>query len=110
MKSVKFEKVKVNTKADIITALSKFMPDSKSVLRKTLLDGFNIVKNRVEFNSKIDSKLDVDKMRFWVDTMVDERLGGRREGLLIVWSVDNKKITFNPWSGEMKEQESKGAD
>jgi hypothetical protein len=102
------EKVKVSNHSDILTALKPFL-DDKHQLRQSLLDGFNLVKNRTLFNEQVNSGLDVDKMHIWVDTMVRDRLDGRREGFFVVWEIpegDKKvKYKFDPYSKKLTKEE-----
>jgi len=87
--------VKIKSKSDIQAALMPFLIDGHQ-LRESLLEGMEIVRKRFEFNKKTESGLDVNQMRFWVDKLISERLGGKRVGMQVVWILDGKKYQFDP--------------
>lgn len=108
--------VKVNCKNDLIKALMPFKKDSKSELRKLIIDGFDIVKKRIEYYNKameLDKNgsyggikpliIDVDKAFCWVDKLIEERLDGKREGLTVIWNLNDGKYVFDPYTGTIKE-------
>lgn len=95
------EKVKVTNKAELESALKPFLPGSKSLIRESLLEGFNIVKNRKEYNEKAGRNFDPDTMLCWVDKLIDQRLAGKRRGLSIAWELSDGKFKFDPWTGEL---------
>lgn len=76
-------------------------PDSKSQNRKLLVEGIEIVKNRMKFNKLVDSRLNVDDMGGWFSNFVKNKLGGTTRGALVIWELDNKTIILDPISGQI---------
>jgi hypothetical protein len=89
----------------------------QSTLRKTLLDGFEMIKNHnVYFKASVAS-LDLDdeyggyppaiapnpeNYDTWVDRFIRNNLGGRREGLFIVWDFPDGTWKLDPWTCELE--------
>lgn len=85
----------------------------QSILRKTLLEGFEMVKSHHEFHK---ASLEAHSMeeeyggylpalapspddhKMWIDKFVNDRLGAKREGLYIIWEIPEGKYKFDPWS------------
>jgi hypothetical protein len=87
----------------------------QSMTRKTLLEGFDMLKKRQETlqaMGKIDlddfggfypaSLRDITDQITWVDRFITNRLGGRREGLLVVWEIPEGKYQMDPWTCKLE--------
>jgi hypothetical protein len=94
--------VVVHNRADIELALKPFLTEGHQ-LRQSLQEGMAFVENRRAFNARSQSGLDVDAMRCWVDELIRQRLGGRREGLTVVWTLDCGKFRYDPQNGRLEE-------
>ena len=95
------KKIKVKCHQDILTAIKPFIED-KGQLRESILEGFDLVKKRIMFNEVTSTGLDVDKMFFWVDSMIRDKLDGKRRGLFVVWKLHDGEFKFDPYSKEIK--------
>jgi hypothetical protein len=84
----------------------------QSMTRRTLLEGFNMVKRRKETLREISNDeeteyggwfpaplLDPDEQVTWLDRFIENRLGGKREDLFITWEVSEGKYRLDPWTG-----------
>lgn len=81
-----------------------------SMARRTLLEGFEMLKRRQETLSSLQTNedyydgfvpaplADPNEHVTWVDRFIINRLGGRREGLYIVWEIPEGKYRLDPWS------------
>lgn len=78
-------------------------PGTKSYNRKLLEDGFKEVRNRIDYNKQLDSNFNIDEMRFWVDDLIRDKLGGTRKGEKIVWQIGEKTIEFDPFTSQLTE-------
>lgn len=105
-------KVEIKTENDIKNAIKRFMPDSKTEVRKILIEGLNIIKKQKETADKINKVSDEDfggilpaklinteKAYSRVDDLIKNRLGGVRDGFKITWTLNNKKYEFDPYTG-----------
>lgn len=84
-------------------------------MRKMLIDGFEQVKQQEQMLSNLRDVLDddeyapaipkahVDEVPMKVDKIIKHRLGGKREGLTVIWEINNKKIVFDPYTKELHE-------
>lgn len=89
-------------------------------LRQTLLDGLAVVKKRIETMSKMREAIesaksndesfstslqawDVDKVRFNVDTLIERKLGAKRNGILIRWELPDGVFEYDAFSGKLYE-------
>ena len=88
-------------------------------LRATLIDGFNIIKRRIEAADKIKQAVeiaqnsgeelpvdnfkvwDTDSMRFNVDSLIHKKLGGKRVGLRVRWIVKEGCFEFDPYTNKL---------
>jgi hypothetical protein len=89
----------------------------QSTVRQTLIDGFTMVKNHLEYhNASLASQSAVEDFggfppavapnpsehMTWLDTFIDRNMGGRREGLHIVWNIPEGKFRYDPWSSKLE--------
>lgn len=89
----------------------------ESTLRQTILDGFEMIKNHQNYHKAslaTQSSLedyggfppavvpDPSKHLTWLDTFIDRNMGGKREGLYIVWSVPEGKFRLDPWTCKLE--------
>lgn len=84
-------------------------------MRKMLLDGFEQVKQQEQMLSNLHDVLDDDEyaptlpkanindVPMKVDQIIKHRLGGKRDGLTVIWEVNNKKVVFDPYTKELHE-------
>jgi hypothetical protein len=84
-------------------------PGSESQNRKMLIEGLEHIKNRVEYNTKLKEAGDYhikteDLGGGWISHFVRDTMGGQIDAITqtIVWTIDNKKIIFNPSSGTVE--------
>lgn len=75
------------------------------------MDGFGLIKNRIEAKKKLDeageidyggyrpAKLMMDGSLSTLDRFIADRMGGKRDGLTIVWTICGNKYTFDPYTG-----------
>jgi len=97
--------VVVNTKDDIEKTIKIYMPGSDHPLRKSLEKGFDFVKRRIEYNKLAKTNMDVDSMFCYVDSLIHQRLGGKREGMYITWDLEDGKYKFDPQNGELSKSD-----
>lgn len=98
------EKVVVENLTQLNKALEPFMTDT--TIRKLLLEGMDIVRRQNKFAEQDVSAADfggfmpampVSGNRYmWVDTLIERRLNGKREGLKVVWNLQEGKFEFDP--------------
>lgn len=89
----------------------------QSTVRQTLLDGFEMIKNHLEYhNASLASRSKIEDFggfppalapnpndhMTWLDTFIDRNMGGRREGLTIVWTLPEGKFRLDPWSCKLE--------
>ena len=92
----------------------------QSTLRRTLLDGFEIIKNHKKYRqaslASVEMKEefggfqpavapDPDGHHTWLDTFIMRNMGGRREGLYIVWDLPEGKFKLDPWTCQLEKVE-----
>lgn len=121
--------VVVETLSDIKRVIQEFMPSSSEAdatvsaefvvdgqkmqvsaptsctYRKMLLDGFEIVRKRIDVVGKIEqphlaNPLNVDG-HMWLDDLIKRRLGGIREGLRVRWTLSEGVFYFDPFAGKL---------
>lgn len=105
------EKVVVKTKADLDKALVSFMTDT--TIYKLLVEGMEIVKRQSEFTSVTISEEAFGGFMpampapgghyVWVDTLIDRRMNGKRDGLKVAWTVAEGKFEFDPWTRKLEQ-------
>jgi len=104
---------KITNESELRSLLANFMPDSDAHVRQVLMDGFEIVRNRIEANKMVE---DIDEEDFGgynpapliinenletLDRFIHRRMGGKREGLTIKWTIGDRAWVFDPWTGEL---------
>lgn len=93
----------------------------QSTLRQTLLDGFEMVKNHTDYyNASLAGQTELeeyggyppavapnpDEHMTWLDFFIDRQMGGRREGLTIVWELPEGKFRLDPWSCKLEKDDA----
>ncbi len=85
-------------------------------LKEFLIAEFTKVKNKKETWDKLQHALledaysvtlpsaNIDDMYMSVDNIIKHRLAGKREGLTIVWNLGPTKVIFDPFTGELREE------
>lgn len=85
-------------------------------VRKTLLEGFEMVKNQIKYyNASLATQNSEDYGEFmpavvpnpkdhrtWLDTFINNNMGGRRDGLTITWELPEGTYRLDPWSCELE--------
>ena len=89
----------------------------QSTVRRTLLDGFEMLK---QSQKRYEESLATQNMEeeyggflpavvpnptehhTWVDTFIDRNMGGKREGLYIVWNLPEGKFRMDPWTCKLE--------
>ena len=89
----------------------------QSVVRKMLLEGFEMVKNHHQFQKISQEDLEITEdfgghipatppntegHIMWIDLFIDRNLGGKREGLYVTWELDEGKYRMDPWTCELE--------
>jgi hypothetical protein len=103
------EKVVVENLGQLQKALEPFMTDT--TIRKLLIEGMDLVKRQSQFAERNHPDADyggflpVSPPRgdryMWVDTLIDRRLNGKRDGLKILWNLAEGQFEFNPWDKKL---------
>jgi len=108
------EQVTVTNYNQLVLALEPFTKDT--TIRKLLVEGMDIVKRQQEF---ANSAIPTDTEAFggfmparpshghhysWVDTLINKRMNGKREGLVIKWTLPDGNFTFDPWTKKLEKQ------
>jgi hypothetical protein len=90
----------------------------ESTLRKTLLEGFEMIKNHSAYYQASVASLDMDDKYggyppaiapnpdtydTWVDRFIRNNLGGRRVGLTIVWDLPSGTWQLDPWTCKLEQ-------
>lgn len=99
----------------ITTKLSAYSTDPD--LRSSLLNGFNQVKEHNQLWNNLRDTLDddeygtslphvdIDNFIMPVDKLIKNRLGGKRQGMKVVWkNIENKNIVFDPYNKTLEIQ------
>lgn len=105
------EKVSVKSYAELEAAIKPFQ--QSSAIYKLLVEGMNLVKRQAEFANRA-ADVDADFGGYnpampakgghysWVDTLIDRRLNGKRDGFLITWNLPEGKFTFDAWTQKLE--------
>lgn len=106
------EKVSVKNEGELKAALQPFLTDS--AISKLLVEGMELVKRQAIFSDKAAETPMDDFGGYnpampakgghysWVDTLIDRRLNGKRDGLLVTWTLPEGKFTFDPWTKKLE--------
>jgi hypothetical protein len=90
-------------------------------IRQSLLDGFDQVKEQHKMWGDIHDVLqedeygtslpepDIDDMLMPVDRLIRYRLGGKREGMTVVWELMDRKAVFDPYTKKLDEIPLRGS-
>ncbi|MCK9281701.1 MAG: hypothetical protein M0P71_13830 [Melioribacteraceae bacterium] len=109
---IEWEDEQNNVKVKMKTQLS--IKDNNLNLRDLLLEGFEQVKEQEKSWNNIHDALEddeysvtlprmkIDDFHMPVDRLIKTRLGGKRKGLAIVWNLNNKEYSFDPYTCEFK--------
>lgn len=97
---------------------------SQPTVRRTLLDGFEMVKRRLQLDIELKARR-VDEELYggflppkapsaagnitWLDSFIERRLGGKRDGLTIIWELSEGKYRMDPWSCKLEKIDAKSA-
>lgn len=114
---------KVNIQSDVVwtdeddkkhtTNVESYSSDPS--MRRGLLEAFEHVKEQRKLWSRIHgaleddeygsnfSEVNIDNVPLPVDKIIEKRLGGKREGLTIVWDLSDRRVVFDPYTKELKE-------
>lgn len=120
-KTVSFS-VDVAWKDDNKPMVDKVTGSSSGVsLYQLLIEGMDLVKKRIEVTDNLKDAIkaaeeaddemplqnmtiwDVDNLRFSVDSLIEKRLGGKRHGLRIRWTVQEGIFEYDPYARKMFE-------
>ena len=80
-------------------------PDQESYNKKLIVEGFDTIKHRTEYNNQLKEanniSIDVQNVSGWIHNLVRDLLGGsvNSQKQVIEWHINNKTIEFNPYSG-----------
>lgn len=89
-----------------------------STVRQALIEGFEMIRNHQicheaqltahespeDFGGYLPARVpDPEDQITWLDSFVNRRLGGRREGLFVVWELAEGKYQMDPWTCEIKQ-------
>lgn len=117
--SQKIKLVEVKNLADLHKALEPFNPASNTTIRKTLIDGFDVIKKHITFEQQqanhINQALATSPDKFIrqshirpsnspgynVDLLIRDRLNGKREGLKITWKLPEGTYEYDPYNGKL---------
>jgi len=82
--------------------------DSKSRARELLIEGFDNIKSRVEYNNKLreadNITIDIEKTGGWIHNLVRDTVGGTINSTrqIIMWEINGETIEFDPYSGSVE--------
>lgn len=80
---------------------------------KILLEGFNALKSQETFGTGVMAENENDAVEFggfvpaqtavklgmdWIDKFVTQNLGGKREGLKVIWTLPEGRFELDPWT------------
>ena len=110
----------IRNEAELREVLKSFDPALDSHARKTLLEGFEKIRQRMEANKKLESvsegdfggfkpaPLVINQDFYSLDNFIRKRMGGERDGLLIKWQFQGKVWTYHPWTGSLTSDDIDG--
>jgi hypothetical protein len=106
----------IANESELREMLKIFMPESDSQARKTLMDGFEILRARVEaeksleeinkeeFGGYIPAPLSMKTPIVSLEHFIQRSMGGERDGLQIKWVLNGVTWVFDPWTGNLNAQ------
>jgi hypothetical protein len=106
------EKISVKNYGDLQQAIKPFQQES--AIYKLLIEGMEIVKRQSIFSDRAAETNPDDFGGFlpampapgghysWVDTLIERRLNGKRDGLTVTWTLPEGKFTFDPWTQKLE--------
>lgn len=72
--------------------------------RKLIIEGFDIIKNRMQFLEKCQNRtlvpLTIDG-HMWVDDIIEKIVGGKRDGLSIIWDTRDGVFRWDPYTTKL---------
>lgn len=72
-----------------------------------LKEGFETLRKRSEMaeNTKTNDGLKVFNIegRMWLDNLIERRMGGRRDGLKVVWQLEGSTYQWDPFTNKLFE-------
>ena len=106
------DKVIVTNLNELKQALIPFQSDT--TIKKLLLEGMDMAKRQAEFTKTRDVNKDEFGGYFpakpasglhylWVDTLIERRLGGKRDGTKITWKLPEGDFAFDPWTTQLEQ-------
>ena len=99
--------VKLSAISSDVSMRSKLLEGLRQVEeQKKLWDSIRDALEDDEYNSSLPH-VNVDDFTMPVDRLIRHRLGGIREGMNIVWYLNNKKVIFDPYSKKIEEIDEK---
>jgi hypothetical protein len=96
------------------TSVSAYVDDVD--IKDVVLEAFDVLAHQQKMLDDIADALEEDEyaptlpranikdVRSPIDAFIKHRMGGVRDGLTIVWYLNNKKWVFNPLNNELKEE------
>lgn len=103
----------VQSESELREMLKTYMPGSEAHARKTLMDGFEAIRHKMEaeesiqeidpedFGGYLPAPLTINAAISTLDNFIKKRLGGEREGLTIKWRIGDSGWVFDPWTGTL---------
>lgn len=106
------EKISVTNRAQLEAALEPFMKGDTTI-GKLLVEGMDMAKRQAKFADAPMGEVDDwggffpaappnAQHYMWVDTLIARRLDGKRNGLVVEWSLQDGKFQYDPWTKELK--------
>jgi hypothetical protein len=65
-------------------------------VHQSLLEGMDIVARRIKMQEMTNSDASVDDMYCWVDDLIKEKMGGKRMGMKIYWTLPQGEFVYDP--------------
>lgn len=96
----------VTVKAQMKSEGKTFAVEGESSVdyKKLLIEGFDIIKARIEASKRIaesDTEIKIQPINIgghmWLDDLIRRRLGGKRDGLRVRWDLKEGTYFFDPY-------------
>jgi len=106
----------ITNESELREMLKVFAPGSDSQARKTLMDGFEILKTRAEVEESLDqiddnefggyvpAPLSMNTSIVTLDQFIQRGMGGERDNLKIKWVLNGVTWVFDPWTGDLDDK------